>query len=234
MFIAPSIHFSSQFSFTVLKPHCIPHNCKRQSFVYAPFSSISLSPSFALTSLPMANSADSPLKSDALLEQMKQYLTTDAGKEILKKVGHVYQINISPKVSLSLSCNFSNLQVCWKFLIRSELLSENWNWWGGLYHWSQERGSYQRLGFLFSWIRRFFSRETSIYSTRYTDFWMLLLRLLSILFLIVQIYSPHPMLLDYGERWIYLLSLMPCARTSLYLTTVIITPDEFRVFRSLF
>lgn len=45
----------------------------------------------------MANSTDSPLKSDALLEQLKQYLTTDAGKQVVKNIGHVYQINISPK-----------------------------------------------------------------------------------------------------------------------------------------
>ncbi|KAA0064382.1 hypothetical protein IC582_015523 [Cucumis melo] len=45
----------------------------------------------------MANSSNSSLKSDALLEQMKQHLSTDAGKEIAKKVGYVYQLNISPK-----------------------------------------------------------------------------------------------------------------------------------------
>ncbi|KAJ4701757.1 Non-specific lipid-transfer protein [Melia azedarach] len=37
------------------------------------------------------------LKSDALLEQMKQHLATDAGKEITNKIGLVYQINIAPK-----------------------------------------------------------------------------------------------------------------------------------------
>ncbi|KAK2660298.1 hypothetical protein Ddye_006831 [Dipteronia dyeriana] len=37
------------------------------------------------------------LKSDALLELMKQHLTTDAGKQITKKIGLVYQINIAPK-----------------------------------------------------------------------------------------------------------------------------------------
>lgn len=37
------------------------------------------------------------LKSDALLEQMKLHLATDAGKEITKKIGLVYQINIAPK-----------------------------------------------------------------------------------------------------------------------------------------
>ncbi|XP_044510432.1 sterol carrier protein 2-like [Mangifera indica] len=43
----------------------------------------------------MANSTQ--LKSDALLEQMKQHLDTDAGKELTKKIGLVYQINIAPK-----------------------------------------------------------------------------------------------------------------------------------------
>ena len=43
----------------------------------------------------MANSTQ--LKSDALLDQMKQHLTTDAGKQIIKKIGLVYQINIAPK-----------------------------------------------------------------------------------------------------------------------------------------
>ncbi|KAJ4966089.1 hypothetical protein NE237_017938 [Protea cynaroides] len=43
----------------------------------------------------MAN--QSQLKSAALLEQMKLQLATDAGKEIAKKIGHVYQINIAPK-----------------------------------------------------------------------------------------------------------------------------------------
>ncbi|XP_062159140.1 sterol carrier protein 2 [Alnus glutinosa] len=37
------------------------------------------------------------LKSDALLEQMKQHLATDAGKELTKKINLVYQFNIAPK-----------------------------------------------------------------------------------------------------------------------------------------
>ncbi|KAI4339844.1 hypothetical protein MLD38_024739 [Melastoma candidum] len=37
------------------------------------------------------------LKSDALMDQMKQHLSTDARKELTKKIGLVYQINISPK-----------------------------------------------------------------------------------------------------------------------------------------
>ncbi|PPS11784.1 hypothetical protein GOBAR_AA08877 [Gossypium barbadense] len=34
------------------------------------------------------------LKSDNLLEMMKFHLTTDAGKELTKKIGLVYQLNI--------------------------------------------------------------------------------------------------------------------------------------------
>lgn len=37
------------------------------------------------------------LKSDALMEQMKLHMSTDAGKELTKKIGLVYQINIAPK-----------------------------------------------------------------------------------------------------------------------------------------
>ncbi|KAF7846889.1 hypothetical protein BT93_L3619 [Corymbia citriodora subsp. variegata] len=42
-------------------------------------------------------SAATQLKSDALMEQMKQHLSTDAGKAVTKKIGLVYQINIAPK-----------------------------------------------------------------------------------------------------------------------------------------
>ncbi|XP_057794501.1 sterol carrier protein 2 [Salvia miltiorrhiza] len=37
------------------------------------------------------------LKSDALMEQMELHMSTDAGKELTKKIGLVYQINIAPK-----------------------------------------------------------------------------------------------------------------------------------------
>ncbi|PRQ27685.1 putative hydro-lyase [Rosa chinensis] len=37
------------------------------------------------------------LKSEALLELMKQHLNTDAGKAIVEKIGLVYQINIAPQ-----------------------------------------------------------------------------------------------------------------------------------------
>ncbi|OIT04162.1 PREDICTED: non-specific lipid-transfer protein-like 1 [Nicotiana attenuata] len=39
----------------------------------------------------------SQLKSDAIFEQMKLHLTTDAGKALIKNIGLVYQINIAPK-----------------------------------------------------------------------------------------------------------------------------------------
>lgn len=38
------------------------------------------------------------LKSDAIFDQLKLHLSTDAGKELIKKIGLVYQINIAPKV----------------------------------------------------------------------------------------------------------------------------------------
>ncbi|KAK6938681.1 SCP2 sterol-binding domain [Dillenia turbinata] len=37
------------------------------------------------------------LKSDTLMKQMKLHLSTDASKELTKKIGLVYQINIAPK-----------------------------------------------------------------------------------------------------------------------------------------
>ena len=40
----------------------------------------------------------SSLKSAQLLELMRQHLATDAGKELTKKVGLVYQLNVAPKV----------------------------------------------------------------------------------------------------------------------------------------
>lgn len=49
------------------------------------------------------------LKSDAIFEQMKLHLTTDAGKALIKKIGLVYQINIAPKVKSPFSPNFTFL-----------------------------------------------------------------------------------------------------------------------------
>ena len=46
-----------------------------------------------------ALTSGSTLKAASLLEQMKLHIETDAGKQIAKKVGHVYQLNIAPKVS---------------------------------------------------------------------------------------------------------------------------------------
>ncbi|KAK4490370.1 hypothetical protein RD792_001046 [Penstemon davidsonii] len=37
------------------------------------------------------------LKSEALMEQMKLHMSTDAGKKLVEKIGLVYQINIAPK-----------------------------------------------------------------------------------------------------------------------------------------
>ncbi|CAN4122684.1 unnamed protein product [Withania somnifera] len=44
----------------------------------------------------MADSS-TQLKSDAIFDQLKLHLSTDAGKELIKKIGLVYQINIAPK-----------------------------------------------------------------------------------------------------------------------------------------
>lgn len=44
--------------------------------------------------------AGAQLKADTLMELMKQHFQTDEGKELCKKIGLVYQINISPKVQL--------------------------------------------------------------------------------------------------------------------------------------
>ncbi|KAG0476497.1 hypothetical protein HPP92_013338 [Vanilla planifolia] len=45
---------------------------------------------------------ESSLKSVALLQQMKAHLTTDAGKDLTKKLGFVYQLNIAPKEAIFL------------------------------------------------------------------------------------------------------------------------------------
>ncbi|KAJ4841547.1 sterol carrier protein 2 [Turnera subulata] len=39
----------------------------------------------------------SELKSAAILELLKQYLTTDEGQQLKKKINYVYQINLAPK-----------------------------------------------------------------------------------------------------------------------------------------
>ncbi|XP_027332747.1 peroxisomal multifunctional enzyme type 2 [Abrus precatorius] len=43
----------------------------------------------------MADSSN--LKSDAIMEQMKQHLSTDEGKKLTTKIGLVYQFHIAPK-----------------------------------------------------------------------------------------------------------------------------------------
>ncbi|CAM8984374.1 unnamed protein product [Rhodiola kirilowii] len=45
----------------------------------------------------MADSTAPKLKADALFDLMKAHFATEAGKEITKKVGYVYQLNIAPK-----------------------------------------------------------------------------------------------------------------------------------------
>ncbi|PHT84616.1 hypothetical protein T459_13059 [Capsicum annuum] len=47
----------------------------------------------------MAENSTTQLKSDAIFDQMKLHLSTDAGKELIKKIGLVYQINIAPKIA---------------------------------------------------------------------------------------------------------------------------------------
>ncbi|XP_010540369.1 PREDICTED: non-specific lipid-transfer protein-like 1 [Tarenaya hassleriana] len=39
----------------------------------------------------------SKLKTEAIMDMMKDHLSTDAGKELTNKIGLVYQINIAPK-----------------------------------------------------------------------------------------------------------------------------------------
>ena len=38
------------------------------------------------------------MKTDALMEQMKGHLATDAGKALASKLGLVFEIHVSPKV----------------------------------------------------------------------------------------------------------------------------------------
>lgn len=42
--------------------------------------------------------ANTQLKSDAIMDMMKEHLSSDAGKDLTEKIGLVYQINIAPKV----------------------------------------------------------------------------------------------------------------------------------------
>ncbi|EOA14225.1 hypothetical protein CARUB_v10027381mg [Capsella rubella] len=41
--------------------------------------------------------AKTQLKSDAIMDMMKEHLSSDAGKELTEKIGLVYQINVAPK-----------------------------------------------------------------------------------------------------------------------------------------
>ncbi|KAL1198692.1 Sterol carrier protein 2 [Cardamine amara subsp. amara] len=41
--------------------------------------------------------ATTQLKSDAIMDMMKEHLASGAGKELTEKIGLVYQINVAPK-----------------------------------------------------------------------------------------------------------------------------------------
>lgn len=122
-------------------------------------------------------------------------------KRSLRKSAMFISLIFLPRsiISLFLSSTFfsSNFAGVLKFWIRIELLAENRNWCGGLYYWSQERGGYQRLGFLISisWIWRFFLCETSF------DRFLYAFTLSP--FNLVSDHSKEE--IDYGGRWIYLL-----------------------------
>lgn len=61
--------------------------------------------------------AKSSLKSAALMEQMKAHLSTDAGKDIVKKLNLIFQLNIAPKVSsLLLFILILFIVLCYSFL----------------------------------------------------------------------------------------------------------------------
>ncbi|KAL6536306.1 sterol carrier protein 2 [Orobanche gracilis] len=51
------------------------------------------------------------LKSDALMEQMKLHMSTDVEKELTKKIGLVYQINIArEKIGFNEKCFMVDLK----------------------------------------------------------------------------------------------------------------------------
>lgn len=57
----------------------------------------------------MADSSN--LKSDAIMEQMKQHFATDAGKKLTEKIGLVYQFHIAPKVTFLLPSSHSSFNL---------------------------------------------------------------------------------------------------------------------------
>lgn len=181
----------------MLKAHRLSHNYKRQrSFVHAPFSSTSLlfnfcSPRRCQWRIPLI------LPSNPMLywSRWSSISPLMPEKRSPRKSAMFISLIFLPRsISLFISSTFSNFAGVLKFWIRFELLAENRNWWGGLYHWSQERGGYQRLGFLIfiSWIWRFSCVR----------------RHLICMFLL----SPFNLVIDhskdeigYSGRWIYLL-----------------------------
>ncbi|VVA92748.1 unnamed protein product [Arabis nemorensis] len=62
------------------------------------------------------------VKSDAIMDLMKQHLSTDAGNELTKKIGLVYQINIAPKGLFSI---FNSSSSSTLFLICVVSISRN-------------------------------------------------------------------------------------------------------------
>jgi len=98
----------------------------------------------------MADSS-SNLKSEAIIDLMKQHFSTDAGKKLTEKIGLVYQFQIAPKVFflilllllfLIISFHFSLIPNSYSLFVN---FVENWNQWSYIYRWSQERTSHQRL-----------------------------------------------------------------------------------------
>jgi hypothetical protein len=82
-----------------------PHKTEQASLLFShlpPAISVARRAANPIASSP-AEMDGSSLKSAQLLEQMRLHLATDAGKELIKKVGLVYQLNIAPKVSLPFS-----------------------------------------------------------------------------------------------------------------------------------
>lgn len=61
----------------------------------------------------------SKLKSAQLLDLVKAHLATDAGKDLQQKIGYTYQINIAPKVALSLSLPFLSISFLFLFFLFS-------------------------------------------------------------------------------------------------------------------
>ncbi|XP_010263551.1 PREDICTED: hydroxysteroid dehydrogenase-like protein 2 [Nelumbo nucifera] len=93
---SPMIH---RKLFPFISNNCVAQgSCIHQQHVSSPLERRGSHRPPVLPSVSEATmSSPSTLKSATLLEQMKLHLAADAGKELTKKVGLVYQINIAPK-----------------------------------------------------------------------------------------------------------------------------------------